>query len=76
MKLKFLQCEYEFDKEDAKIVVPIIILLLSVSFAKFNNGILIIVIYYLLYLFSSIQIEIIKNILLKIEFRCQKCKSR
>jgi hypothetical protein len=31
MKLKFWQFEYEFDRDDAKVIVPIILLLMAIS---------------------------------------------
>jgi hypothetical protein len=81
MKIKLWQWEYEFDKEDAKIVVPLVLLVLGMVFTQLNKEALWggVVAYYLLYFF-------LKQCLLRIEklfarlrgwlfFRCPYCKS-
>ena len=40
MKIKLWQLEYDFDKEDAKIVVPLILLLLGLIFTQLRKDIL------------------------------------
>jgi hypothetical protein len=54
MKLKLWQVgEYDFDKEDAKIVIPLILLLLGLSFTPLRKDVLWAgaITYYLLYFF-------------------------
>lgn len=79
MKIKFWNFEYEFDTEDAKIVVPLVLVILSLIFTQFNKEILLTLtsLYYILYFFSQ-------SFLLKIKalwnnwyrFRCPSCKSK
>jgi hypothetical protein len=38
MKIKFLQAEYDFDKDDAKIVVPLLLLMLALTFSRLNRS--------------------------------------
>ena len=37
MKLKFWQFEYEFDKDDAAIVVPLILVILCLAYTKIQK---------------------------------------
>ncbi len=78
MKIKFLQFEGDFDKDDAKIVIPTALLILSLTFTSFNKeaSILIGVFYYILYFFAGGWLAATKDMLIKIKFRCPKCKSR
>ncbi len=74
MKIKIWQFEYDFDKDDAKIVMPFALVALAIAFSKKNSIIFISLgsIYYLVYFFSNKLSDLIK----KIKFRCPKCKSR
>ena len=53
MKLKFWHFEYEFDRDDAKIVVPVILLLLGIFVTHINHVLLLLLAaaYYVLYFF-------------------------
>lgn len=78
MKIKFWQFEYDFDKDDAKIVVPLILLLVAISFTGLNREMLLVlsVIYYLLYFFLKKMLETLQVHFVKLMLRCPKCKSR
>ena len=78
MKVKFFQFEGDFDKDDAKIVIPIVLLILSLTFTKFNKeaSILIGASYYIIYFFSAYWLTTLKGLLIKARLRCPKCKSR
>lgn len=78
MKLKFWQFEYDFDKEDAKIVVPIILLLIALSFTTFDRQILVLLtaFYYLLYFFLREAVSGIKSLIPTPKLKCPKCKNR
>jgi hypothetical protein len=78
MKLKFWRFEYEFDRDDAKVVVPTILLLLGVIFTKIDPSILLALaaVYYLLYFFSAGATTAIKGHVAKLKMRCPHCKNR
>lgn len=82
MKIKLWQWEYDFDKEDAKIVVPLILLLLGLIYTKLNKEVLWggAVAYYLLYFFLKQCLltltELFARLRLRLFFRCPYCKSR
>jgi disulfide bond formation protein DsbB len=82
MKIKLWQWEYDFDRNDAEIVVPLVLLLLGLAFTPLNKAWLWSggVAYYLLYFFLRPCILGVKHFLEKIYhwwiFRCPYCKSR
>jgi hypothetical protein len=83
MKIKILQSEWDFDKDDAKIVVPIALLLLGVTLTQVKKEWLLsaAVIYYALYFFLTPSLRTLKNsfiepVLRWISFRCPHCRSR
>jgi hypothetical protein len=83
MKIKFGQWgEYDFDKDDAKIVVPLILLLLSLTLTPLRKEVLIGIAgaYYLLYFFLPPLFGALGKLVARIRywfaFRCPYCKSR
>lgn len=83
MKIKLWQWEYDFDKEDAKIVIPVMLLMLGLIFTPINKIILWsgAAAYYLLYFFfkpssSALNDHFITPIRHWILFKCPYCKSR
>jgi DNA-directed RNA polymerase subunit RPC12/RpoP len=76
MKLKFWQFEYDFDKEDAKIVIPIILLALGLGVTNFNKELLLSLAaaYYILHFYLAICIKTTSSVLSKVFFRCPYCK--
>lgn len=79
MKLQFFKFEFVFDKEDAKIVVPLFVLLIALIFTQFNKEILLALAatYYLLYFFLETALNEVKECWFKyIKLRCPKCRSR
>jgi hypothetical protein len=78
MKLKLWQFEYDFDRDDAKIVVPIILLLVAVIATSLNPILLVglTTIYYLLYFFLLDAVRAIRDLFAKWNMRCPKCKNR
>ena len=82
MKIKLWQFEYDFDKDDARIVVPLILLLLGLAFTKLSKTVLLAggVAYYVLYFFLRPCLGILGNLLSRLRawwlFRCPWCKSR
>jgi hypothetical protein len=78
MKLKFWQFEYDFDKDDAKIVIPIVLLVLGLGVTHFNKEVLLVIAaaYYILYFYLAICIEKTSLFLAKASFRCPYCKGR
>ena len=82
MKIKLWQFEYDFDKEDAKIVVPLVLLPLGLAFTQLKKEALWIgaVAYYLLYFFIKPCFLGLKGLVAGIRtwlfFRCPYCKSR
>jgi hypothetical protein len=82
VKIKFGQWgEYDFDKEDAKIVVPLIMLLLSLTLTPIRKDALIggVAAYYLLYFFLPPCFQTLKKLFAWMRhwwfFRCPYCKS-
>jgi hypothetical protein len=75
MKIKLWRWELDFDKEDAKIVIPLVLLLLGLVFTRLNKEALWggAVAYYLLYFFLR---ELVARVRLWLFFRCPYCKSR
>jgi hypothetical protein len=82
MKIKLWQWEYDFDKEDAKIVVPMILLLLGLVYTELKKEVLWsgAVGYYFLYFFLKpcfLTLEqLFGRLRLRLLFRCPYCKSR
>lgn len=83
MKIKLWQFEYDFDKDDAKIVIPVLLLALGLAFTPLNKSALWsgAVVYYLLYFFLKPGISGLKDHLVApihhwLFFRCPYCKSR
>jgi hypothetical protein len=82
MKLKFWQTEFEFDKDDAKIVIPLILLLLALSLTSLPKQWVIGagVVYYLLFFFLQNSALLLKRLFehlhFKWTFKCPYCKSR
>jgi hypothetical protein len=82
MKIKLWQLEYEFDNDDAKIVVPLILLLLGLTFTQLRKDVLwgATVAYYLLYFFLPPVFSAVKKLFYRTRhwfvFRCPYCKSR
>jgi len=83
MKIKLWQFEYDFDKEDAKIVIPVLLLALGLAFTPLNKSALWsgFVVYYLLYFFLmpfliALQDHLFIPVRHWLFFRCPYCKSR
>ena len=86
MKIKLWQWEYDFDKEDAKIVVPFALLVLGLVFTQLNKAVLWggAVVYYLLYFFLKLFLkqcllalkELSARLHFWVSFKCPYCKSR
>jgi hypothetical protein len=78
MKMELLQWKFEFDKDDAKIVIPVLLLLLALTLTPLNKVALWsgAVAYYALYFFLKPSISALKDLYLKFHFRCSHCKSR
>lgn len=78
MKIKLWQFEYDFDKEDAQIVIPVLLLALGLAFTPLNKSWLWsgAVVYYALYFFLKPSISALHDLWLKFHFRCPHCKSR
>ncbi|GEM_PF-3463794 len=78
MKIKFWQFEYDFDKEDAKIVIPVLLLVLGLVFTPINKSVLWLgaAAYYLLYFFVKPFFATLNNLRSKFQLRCPHCKSR
>jgi hypothetical protein len=82
MKIKLWQWEFEFDKEDAMLVFPLILLLLGLFFTHLNREVLWGggVVYYLLYFLLKPALlalnELSTRIRQRMLFRCPYCKSR
>ena len=82
MKIKFGSlADYDFDKEDAKIAVPLILLLLALIFTQLRKDWLLagVAVYYAFYFFLPPCIGAIKKLIARIHhwrtFRCPCCKS-
>ena len=78
MKIKFWQFEYDFDRDDAKVIVPMILLLAAISATSLNPLWLLgsATIYYLLYFFLMDAVEVIKAYVERRKMRCPKCRNR
>lgn len=78
MKIKLWQLEYDFDKDDAKIVIPVLLLALGLAFTPINKSALWsgAVTYYLLYFFLKRFFLALNDLRLRFHFRCPHCKSR
>jgi hypothetical protein len=82
MKIKLSQFEYEFSKEDADIVVPLILLLLGLFYTQLKKGVLWggAAVYYILYFFLKRAFlnlgEILARLHHQLFFGCPYCKSR
>lgn len=82
MKIKLWQWEYDFDKEDAKIVVPLILLLLALFRTEISTVALLAVAaaYYLLYFFLKPSLLSLgkgwSGLRSWLSYRCPYCKSR
>lgn len=82
MKIKLWQFEYDFDKEDAKIVVPVLLLVLGLVFTPVSKSALWFgaVAYYLLYFFLKPLVigmgALFQRLHHWLVFRCPYCKSR
>jgi len=78
MRIRFWQFEYDFDRDDAKIVVPIILLLVAISVTDLSPLWLLttIVAYYLLYFFAMDLAGIVKDCWSRRKMRCPNCKNR
>ena len=82
MKIKLWQWEYDFDKEDAKIVIPLALLVLGLAFTQVNKPALLAgaVAYYLLYFFLRPCVLGLMRGFAAIRqwlfFRCPYCESR
>lgn len=82
MKIKLWQLEYDFDKEDAKVAVPLILLMLGLAFTQLNKLALLCAAaaYYLLYFFLEKCLRALGELLSRLRawlfFKCPWCKSR
>jgi len=83
MKIELWQFKYDFDKEDAQIVIPVLLLALGLAFTPINKAALWsgAVIYYALYFFLKPTVVALKDHLFApirqwLFFRCPHCKSR
>lgn len=82
MKIKLWQFEYDFDNDDAKIVIPLILLLLGLMFTQLNKRAIWggAVAYYLLFFFLRHILLTLKAGFTRLRewllFRCPYCKSR
>jgi len=81
MKIKFWQFECDFNKDDSKIAIPVVLLALSLNFTKFNaeNLIVIAVVYYFFYFLLEKIVNFFKDLwnflISKRKHKCPKCKS-
>ena len=81
MKMKLLKWEYEFDKDDAQIVVPLVLLLLGLTLTPLNKTVVWSggVAYYLLYFFLPPCFLAFNKLSARVRhwfaFRCPYCKS-
>jgi hypothetical protein len=78
MKIELWQFKYDFDKEDAQIVIPVLLLALALAFTPLNKVALWsgAVGYYALYFFLKLGLVVLNDLHLKFHFRCPHCKSR
>ena len=76
MKLKFWQGEFEFDRDDAVIVIPIILLLLSFGTPLPKVWLLIgFAAYYAVLFFGGKLVQPFKKMYYKWVYRCPYCES-
>lgn len=82
MKLKLGHWEFDFDAEDAKVVFPLILLLLALTLTQLRKDWLLAgaVGYYLLYFFLPPCVRAVGELFAKLHhwwtFKCPNCKSR
>jgi hypothetical protein len=83
MKIEVWQWKFEFDKDDAKIVIPVLLLLLGLTQTPLHKVVLWsgAVAYYVLYFFLKPSLNALKNEMVApvrqwFLFRCPHCKSR
>ena len=82
VKIELWQFKYDFDKDDAKIVIPVLLLALGLAFTPLNKSWLWsgAVVYYVLYFFLKPFWIALGGLFEKIHhwwmFRCPFCKSR
>lgn len=82
MKIRLWQFEYDFNKEDAKIVIPLALLVLGLAFTPLNKSVLWsgAVAYYLLYFFLKPCALGLKGMFVEfrswLRSRCPYCESR
>jgi hypothetical protein len=78
VKIELWQFKYDFDKDDAKIVIPVLLLALGLAFTPLNKSWLWAgaVVYYALYFFLKPGLGALNDLRLKFLFRCAHCKSR
>jgi hypothetical protein len=78
MKMELLQWKFEFDKHDAKIVIPVLLLALGLAFVPINKTALWsgAVVYYALYFFLKPFFATVDDLRSKFHWRCPYCKSR
>lgn len=77
MKIKFWEFEYEFDKNDAQIVVPFALLLISLSATEIKAELLLAIaaVYYLFYFFFRKALLKIRKLIPAKKLKCPACKS-
>ena len=81
MKIKLGPLEYDFNKEDAKVVFPLILLMLGLGLTQLKKEVLWIgaVAYYLLYFFLPPCLLALKGLFSRVglwlRFRCPYCRS-
>jgi hypothetical protein len=78
MKLKFWTFEYEFDKNDAKIVIPILLLIVSLTVTTLSPTILVglAILYYLIYFFFDTFAKYVISCIPKPKLRCPYCRNQ
>jgi hypothetical protein len=78
MKIELWQFKYDFDKDDAKIVIPVLLLALGLAFTPINKAWLWsgAVVYYALYFFLKPSVGALTEAITRFRFRCPYCKSR
>ena len=82
MKLKFWQFEWDFDKDDAKIAIPVLLLALGLAFTPLDKTWLLLgaVVYYLLYFFLGHVFSAVRQLVERVRtwlfHRCPWCRSR
>ena len=71
MKIKFWNFEYDFDRDDAKVVVPILLMVIAISVSSVNPlwWLTAAAAYYVLYFFSGSAVEAIRGYIAKRKMR-------